>query len=86
MLEPGFFIDVLMVVCNGHPLDCAYYLFSFQGLRFRSGGNGVLHGDSDVSQSKCRIYLAFCCFRIYRKYCINVDMHLLRVFLLAVGV
>ena len=30
--------------------------------------------------------LTLCCFRIYRKYCINVDMHLLRVFLLAVGV
>jgi hypothetical protein len=30
--------------------------------------------------------LAFWCSPIYRKYGINVDVHLLRVFLLAVGV
>ena len=34
---------------------------------------------------KVRSALTFCCFHIYRKYCINVDVHLFRVFLLAVG-
>ena len=57
VLDLSFFIDVLMVICNKYVLVCAYYLFSFQGLRFRSGGNGVLHGDSDVAQSKCIPYI-----------------------------
>ena len=30
--------------------------------------------------------LTLCCFRIYRQYCINVVVHLICMFLLAVGV
>ena len=63
MADSLLFIDVLMGVWNGHFLDRAYHLFSFQGLRFRSGGNGVLHGDSDFAQSKYHPLrsLAFAC-------------------------
>ena len=50
MLVPGVFNDVLMVVGNGHPLDCAYLLHVF------ISGSSISFGGM-VSFTEIRMFL-----------------------------